>query len=111
VLLVVWLALTGRVADLVSLSMAQWAWLALTGSILSVFVTVWFAAVARAPVIDVAAVLVPGAVITGLIRLAVGGSAAPIQVVGWVLMIVAVGALIARPLTAGSGRPAIGAAA
>ena len=55
--------------------------------------------------------LVPGAVITGLIRLAVGGSAAPIQVVGWVLMIVAVGALIARPLTAGSGRPAIGAAA
>ena len=111
VLLVVWLAVTGRVADLVSLSMAQWAWLGLTGSILSVFVTVWFAAVARAPVIDVAAVLVPAAVITGLIRLAVGGSAAPIQVVGWVLMLVAVGALVARPLAAGNGRPAIGAAA
>ena len=111
VLLVAWLALTGRVADLLSLSMAQWAWLALTGSILSVFVTLWFAAVARAPVIDVAAVLVPAAVITGLIRLAVGGSAAPIQVVGWVLMLVAVGALVARRRAAGNGRPAIGVAA
>jgi drug/metabolite transporter (DMT)-like permease len=111
VLLVIWLALTGRLVDLVSLSMVQWAWLALTGSILSVFVTVWFAAVARAPVTDVAAVLVPGAVITGLIRLAVGGNVAPIQVVGWVLMIAAIGALVARPLAAGGGRRAIGVAA
>jgi len=110
VLLVGWLALTGRFADLVSLSMAQWAWLALTGSILSVFVTVWFAAVARAQVTDVAAVLVPGAVITGLIRLAAGGSAAPIQIVGWALMVVAVGALVARQPAAGGGRRAIGAA-
>lgn len=110
VLLVCWLALTGRFADLVSLSMAQWAWLVLTGSILSAFVTVWFAAVARAQVTDVAAVLVPGAVITGLIRLAAGGSAAPIQIVGWALMVVAVGALVVRRPAADGGRRAIGAA-
>jgi len=111
VLLITWLAITGRVADLMSLSTTQWAWLALTGSILSVFVTLWFAAVARAQVTDVAAVLVPGAVITGLIRLAAGGTVAPIQIVGWVLMITAVAALVARQSAVGVGRRSIEAAA
>ena len=110
-LLVIWLAITGRPTDLASLSMTQWAWLALTGSILSVFVTVWFAAVARAQVTDVAAVLVPGAVITGLIRVGAGGTVAPIQIVGWTLMVVAVAALVARQSTAGGGRRTIEAAA
>ncbi len=95
VLLVVWLALSGRLDELVSLSMSQWAWLLVTGGILSMFVTVWFAAVARAPVIDVAALLVPAAVITGLIRLAAEGNTAPIQVVGWSLMLLGVAAVIA----------------
>ncbi len=107
-LLVGWLAFTGRLTELSSLSSAQWAWLALTGSILSVFVTLWFAAVARAPVVDVAAVLVPGAVVTGLISLAAGGSAAPIQVVGWVLMTVAVAALLTRQMADDRTRPAVG---
>jgi drug/metabolite transporter (DMT)-like permease len=111
VLLIGWLALTGRLADLVSLTTAQLLWLALTGSILSVFVTVWFAAVARAQVTDVAAVLVPGAVITGLIRLAAGGSAAPIQIAGWALMVVAVAALVVGQAADGGGRRAIGAQA
>jgi len=111
VLLVVWLAVTGRLADLSTLSATQWAWLMLTGSILTVFVTVWFAAVARAQVTDVAAVLVPGAVITGLIRLAAGGTAAPIQIAGWVLMAVAVTALVVRQSADGVGRPSIGATA
>ena len=110
-LLVVWLAVTGGLADLSTLSATQWAWLVLTGSILTVFVTVWFAAVARAQVIDVAAVLVPGAVITGLIRLAAGGTAAPIQIAGWVLMAVAVTALVVRQSADGVGRPSIGATA
>lgn len=111
VLLVIWLAITGRLADLSSLSTAQWAWLALTGSILTVFVTVWFAAVARAQVTDVAAVLVPGAVITGLIRLAGGGSVAPIQVAGWALIVVVVAALVVRQPAEGLGRRSMGVAA
>jgi drug/metabolite transporter (DMT)-like permease len=109
VLLIAWLAVTGRLSELVSFSLAQWAWLALTGLTLSAFVSIWFAAVARAQVTDVAAVLVPGAVITGLIGLAAGGTAAPIQLVGWVLMTVAVGALVARQLVDG-GRRAVGVA-
>jgi drug/metabolite transporter (DMT)-like permease len=110
VLLVVWLALSGRLDELVSMSMSQWVWLVVTGGILSVFVTVWFAAVARAPVIDVAALLVPAAVITGLIRLAAGGNTAPIQVIGWSLMLLAVAAVIAgRRSDQGDRRGAIGA--
>jgi drug/metabolite transporter (DMT)-like permease len=110
VVLIGWLAITGRVDELVSLSAEQWAWLALTGSILAVFVTVWFAAVARAPVIDVAAVLVPGAVITGIIGLVDGGTVAPVQLVGWVLMVVAAGGLVVRQFVDDDGPSVIGVA-
>lgn len=96
VLLVAWLAVTGRLGSLTELSVSQWAWLALTGTMLSGFVSVWFAAVARAQVVDVAAVLVLGAVVTGVIELAAGGAAVPAHVAGWLLIFVAAGAVIAR---------------
>ena len=88
-LLVVWLVATGRLDGLATLSLSQWVWLALTGTVLSVFVSVWFAAVARAQVVDVAAVLVLGAVITGLINLGAGATIGATQVVGWVLISIA----------------------
>ena len=103
-LLIAWLALTGRLGDLAGLSGSQWAWLVLTGTILSAFVSVWFAAVARAQVVDVAAVLVPGAVITGLLGLAAGGTVAPIQAVGWLLMVIAVAALVGRQIAQSTSR-------
>ena len=103
-LLIAWLALTGRLGDLAGLSGSQWAWLVLTGTVLSAFVSVWFAAVARAQVVDVAAVLVPGAVITGLLGLAAGGTVAPIQAVGWLLMVIAVAALVGRQIARSTGR-------
>jgi drug/metabolite transporter (DMT)-like permease len=100
VLLLLWLLVTGRLHALTSLSASQWAWLMLTGLILSVFVSVWFAALARAQAIDVAAILVLGAVITGVLNVAEGGAVVPVQAVGWILIGVAVGALVvwqARP--------------
>ena len=103
-LLVAWLGFTGRLGELAGLSGSQWAWLVLTGTVLSAFVSVWFAAVARAQVVDVAAVLVPGAVITGLLGLAAGGTVAPIQAVGWLLMVVAVAALVGRQVVQSTGR-------
>lgn len=103
-LLIAWLALTGRMGDLAGLSGSQWAWLVLTGTVLSAFVSVWFAAVARAQVVDVAAVLVPGAVITGLLGLAAGGTVAPIQAVGWLLMVIAVAALVGRQIAQSTSR-------
>ncbi len=96
VLLLIWLSVTGRLQSLTELSASQWAWLALTGSMLSGFVSVWFAAVARAHVVDVAAVLVLGAVITGAIDLVAGGAVVPVKVIGWLLIFVAVGAVITQ---------------
>ena len=96
VLLILWLSVTGRFDSLTSLTSTQWAWLALTGSILSIFVSVWFAAVARAQVIDVAAVLVLGAVITGVLDLGAGGAVVPVRVAGWVLMSVTVAVLVTQ---------------
>lgn len=56
---------SGAVTALGSLGPSQWAWVALTGVILTAYVTVWFAALARAKAIDVTAILVFGAIITG----------------------------------------------
>jgi drug/metabolite transporter (DMT)-like permease len=94
VLLLMWLAVTGRLQSLTSLSSSQWAWLMLTGSILSVFVSVWLAALARAQAIDVASVLVLGAVITGVLSVADGGAMVPVRAVGWILIGVAIGVLV-----------------
>ena len=94
VLLLVWLAATGRLQSLTSLSWSQWVWLLLTGSILSVFVSVWFAALARAQAIDVASILVLGAVITGVLNVVDGNAIVPVRAAGWVLIGVATVVLV-----------------
>jgi len=91
-LLLLWLVLTGKLQALTSLSTEQWRWVALTGVLLTGYVGTWYAALARAPAVDVTAVLVFGAVITALLAGTAGS--APISVPG-VLLIVAGSALIA----------------
>ena len=92
VVLVAWLGATARLGELAGLSAAQWAWVALTGSILAAFVSLWFAALARAPVIDVAAILVVGAVVTGVLGIVIGHDPLGDRLTGWVL--IAVGAAL-----------------
>lgn len=92
VLLLIWLALTGKLSALTVLTSEQWRWVALTGVLLTGYVGTWYAALARAQAIDVTAVLVFGAVITALLAGTAGS--APISVPG-VLLIVAGSALIA----------------
>jgi drug/metabolite transporter (DMT)-like permease len=92
VLLLVWLALTGKFQALTTLSTGQWRWVALTGVLLFGYVGSWYAALARAQAVDVTAVLVFGAVITALLAGTAGSS--PISVPG-VLLIVSGSALIA----------------
>lgn len=58
---------TGHLASLGSLGASQWAWVLLTGVILTLYVATWFAALARAQATDVTAVLVFGAVITAVL--------------------------------------------
>jgi drug/metabolite transporter (DMT)-like permease len=75
ILLVAWVAATGKAHELASLSGTQWRWVALTGLLLTAYVATWYAALARAQAIDVTAVLVFGAVVTaGLSGAADGAS-------------------------------------
>jgi drug/metabolite transporter (DMT)-like permease len=64
VILLGWLAATGRLEDVVRLGGDQWVWVLLTGLLLTGYVATWYAALARAQAVDVTAVLVFGAVVT-----------------------------------------------
>ena len=67
VALVAFSAVTGHLAAAASLGSSQWAWVALTGVILTAYVGVWLSALARAQATDVTAMLVVGAVITAIL--------------------------------------------
>jgi drug/metabolite transporter (DMT)-like permease len=75
--LVTWVAITGHLATLTGLSGTAWAWVLATGAILAAYVGTWFAALARAPAVDVTAVLVAGAIITALLSAVTTGAALP----------------------------------
>jgi drug/metabolite transporter (DMT)-like permease len=77
VVLVTWVAITGHFDTLTGLSGTAWAWVLLTGVILAAYVGTWFAALARAPAVDVTAVLVAGAIITALLSAVKTGAALP----------------------------------
>ena len=74
-LLLGWLAVSGRWASSPRLGAEQWRWVLLTGLLLTAYVATWYAALARAQAIDVTAVLVFGAVVTALLSGAVDGTA------------------------------------
>jgi drug/metabolite transporter (DMT)-like permease len=93
VLLLGWLAATGRLDELAAFGARQWGWIMVTGPILALFVSLWFRALAAAPVTDVTAILVLGAVVTGLLDLGVGEAPVAGRLPGW-LLIVAGAALV-----------------
>jgi drug/metabolite transporter (DMT)-like permease len=97
VILLGWLAVTARLGDLLALSATQWGWAALTGLLLSAYVATWYAALSRAPAVDVTAVLVVGAVVTALLQHLDAG--VPVDAVGVALILA--GALV----VALAGRP------
>lgn len=90
VLLIVWVLITGKASQLLHLSGVQWRWVLLTGVLLTGYVATWYAALARAPAIDVTAVLVFGAVITALLA----GSAGSASINVPALLLVAAGCAI-----------------
>jgi len=79
VLLVAWSA--AQRADLGALSGDAWMWIGVSGVLLTTYVATWFAALARAPAIDVTAVLTLGALVSSVIAVARGlqpvGAVAP----------------------------------
>lgn len=100
VVLLGWLAITGRVGELFALDARQWTWVLLTGSTLAVFVGCWYAALALAPAVDVTAVLVLGAVVTGLLDAGFRGVPLTSDSYGFVLVGLGVAAVVAQAVGA-----------
>jgi drug/metabolite transporter (DMT)-like permease len=92
IVLVGYLAVTGRLATVAGLTVVQWSWALGTGAILAAYVGTWLAALRRAPATVVASVLVLGAPITAAIQsIANGTLPAPTVFVGQTLIALAVG--------------------
>jgi drug/metabolite transporter (DMT)-like permease len=90
VVLVGYLALSGKLGVVGGLGPNQWAWVALTGLILAGYVGTWFAALRHAPASVVTSVLVLGAVVTGALTAASKGAPpSPTVVGGYILIVVA----------------------
>ncbi len=101
VLLLAWLAVTGRLGTLAGLDATVWGWALLTGCILAGYVATWYAALALAPAVDVTAVLVLAAPVTAGIAAVVNGQLPGVPAaVGCVLV------LGGATLIAGARRPA-----
>jgi drug/metabolite transporter (DMT)-like permease len=81
VVLIGWLAVSGRLGDLLGLGSDQWVWAIATGLLLTAYVATWYAALARAQAVDVTAALVFGAVVTAVIaRVADGAALDPVGI-------------------------------
>ena len=95
VLLLGYLTVSGGLAGLGALGVEQWAWVLLTGGLLSAYVATWYAALRRAPASAVTAVLTLGAPITATLQLLANGQVpAPAALAGHGAVLVA-GAAIA----------------
>ena len=94
ILLVGWVAISGRWSSLAGLGSAGWTWAALTGLILAGYVALWFSALHLAQAVDVTAVLVIAAVVTGALNVAVKGNAVTVWT-GTGMIIVAIGGVLA----------------
>jgi len=104
IVLIGYLALTGKLAGITDLNPTQWSWIVLTGVLLSGYVATWFTSLRYAPATVVTSVLVLGAPITALLDVAVNGrvpGSAPLAGYG----LVTLGAVL---LVAASFRPGVG---
>jgi drug/metabolite transporter (DMT)-like permease len=95
IVLVAYLALSGKLGVIAALAPIQLGWVALTGLILAGYVGTWFAALKRAPASVVTSVLVIGAVVTGTLSAASKGTLPSPSVVAGYLLIVTATAVIA----------------
>lgn len=95
ILLVGFVALTGKLGVIAGLQPAAWGSVLVTGLLLTGYVAAWYGALQRAPASLVTAVLVVGAVVTaGLQALGSAAWPAPSMVAGYGLMAVAVAAVV-----------------
>ncbi len=103
VIIVGFLAVTGRAGGIGALTGVQWLMIAGTGALLFGYVTTWYAALQRAPAALVASVLVGGAVITAGLSVIRTGTV-PAENVGVGLGLLAVGVVMAIAAARRSGQ-------
>lgn len=102
IVLIGYLAVSGRLGMLGTLGAAQWAWVLGTGLLLAGYVGTWYAALQRAPATVVTAVLTLGAPVTALLQAATTGNfPAPVPLVGQLVTLAAAGGLAAWFLRGG----------
>jgi drug/metabolite transporter (DMT)-like permease len=73
-LLIVFVALRGTGVDITAVGWSHLGWILVAGALLAAYVGTWHLALARAPAIDVTAVLVGGAMITALLQTGISGA-------------------------------------
>lgn len=102
VVLAGYLLLTGKAGAVTELTPQQWAWVALTGGLLTGYVATWFAALQRAPASLVTAILVLGAPVTAALQsIQAGGLPAAPALAGQGLILAAGLALVVPALRMG----------
>lgn len=108
VVLMGYLAMSGRLAGIGAVGAEGWVWVSLTGVLLAGFVTTWLAALRRAPATAVTAVLVLAAIVTSLLQAVWDGTSPGVtNVVGALVLALAVavvGIVGARAPTSSIGR-------
>jgi drug/metabolite transporter (DMT)-like permease len=105
--LLAWLAVRGDLGALGGFTAGQWWWIAVTGTTLAAFVSMWYRALAAAPATDVTAVLVAGAVVTAILNTGFRGVPVTVDAVGYLAVlagVVLVAASSARAETARTPR-------
>jgi drug/metabolite transporter (DMT)-like permease len=98
-LLVAWVGASGRWPALAGLGRDGWVWAVVTGAVLAAYVALWFEALALAPAVDVTAVLVLAAIVTGVLNAAVKGVAVTPATAAGMLLVLTGAALAAAART------------
>jgi drug/metabolite transporter (DMT)-like permease len=92
--LLAYLVIGGQGHGLVALGPAGWMWALGTGALLALYVSTWFAALSRAPAIDVTAILVVGALVTAVLDATAGHAALLPHALGLGLILAGTGAMV-----------------
>ena len=104
VVLIGYVALSGKLGVIGALTATQWAWALGTGVLLTAYVATWFAALQRAPASLVTAVLVVGAPITAVLQALQKGAIPTAPILTGQLLIAAAAVLLAYYAFRTSGR-------
>jgi drug/metabolite transporter (DMT)-like permease len=105
-----WLVVRGDLGALAGFSGDQWWWIAVTGTTLAAFVSLWYRALAAAPAIDVTAVLVAGAIVTAILNTGLRGVPVTLDAVGYLAVLAGVMVVAASSSRADASRPVQGLA-